>query len=96
MLPGVVTKWAEAWAARRAELVRRNRTEDEDLDRITRTLEALLWAAGRAGAKADFFATVVEARPDDPLYRPIRLATLHALTWRTIADDEAGEQKERA
>ena len=61
-------------------MVRANRSEDDDLDRITRTLEALLWAGGKAGAKADFFTTLIEARPDDPLYRPLRLAALYALT----------------
>lgn len=85
-LPASVAKWSDAWARRRAEMVRANRTSDEDLERLTRTLETLLWTAGKAGAKADFFAGLIEARPDDPLYRPIRLAALHALTAGPVPD----------
>lgn len=85
-LPASVAKWSEAWVRRRAEMLRANRTSDEDLDKLTRTLETLLWTAGKAGAKADFFASLIEARPDDPLYRPVRLAALHALTAGPVPD----------
>ena len=81
-----LTKWADAWAARRAEMVRENRTHDDRLTQLTRTLESLLWVGGKAGMKASAFTMVIDARPDDPLYRPVRLAALHALTAGPVAE----------
>ncbi len=47
--------------------------------KVTPCVRALLWAAGRLGVAGEQLVAAVDARPDDPLYRPLRIEAVAAL-----------------
>jgi ParB family transcriptional regulator, chromosome partitioning protein len=78
-LQSAITKWLAAWSDRLKIVHRQNITNDEELQKITRCLETLLWAAGRLTIAPEILMTVAQAHPDEPKYRSIRNAALSAL-----------------
>ncbi|MBL8798710.1 MAG: HEAT repeat domain-containing protein [Planctomycetia bacterium] len=85
-LDKVLERWQQTWQERRAEMSRRG----DGLDLVAETtacLEKLLWAAGRLGVATKALVTAAAARPDDPLYRPLRLAALTALAEGKVSNE---------
>jgi ParB family chromosome partitioning protein len=91
-----LTKWTAAWDQRRRHTLRVNAEEDDELDRITRCLEMLLWAAGRLGVDAGPLLKAVQAQPDDIAYRPVRYAAALALTERPLTAESVAALEQLA
>src|SRR5439155_8310793 len=54
--------------------------EDEELTkRLTPTLRAVVWAAGRLGVAQEALVRIATTPGDDPYYRPVRLEAVSAL-----------------
>ncbi len=71
-------RWAKTWQDRRTKLDR-DASQRGPLDRTTDCLRGLLWAAGRLGAGLKTVADLAGARPDDALFRPVRLEAVRCL-----------------
>jgi ParB family chromosome partitioning protein len=78
-LPAVLAKWQGLWGKRRHQAAQTGQHHDQLTGKMTPCLETLLWAAGRLGVARDALMAVATVRPDDPLYRPLRLAAVKAL-----------------
>src|SRR5262249_50030481 len=65
--------WRKEWDERRRAMIQRNERDPRLIDKITPCLQKLLWAAGRLGVAQDALLAALAARPDDGLYRPIRV-----------------------
>lgn len=71
-------RWAKTWQDRRTKHDR-DASQRGPLDRTTDCLRGLLWAAGRLGAGLKTVADLAGARPDDALFRPVRLEAVRCL-----------------
>jgi ParB family chromosome partitioning protein len=76
--------WRKEWDERRRAMIQRNEKDARLTDKITPCLQKLLWAAGRLGVAQDALLAALAARPDDGLYRPIRVQAVAALTAGTV------------
>ena len=73
--------WWTAWQECRQRIAKDNLQRDRDqLDQLTPCLTSLLWAAGRLGVAQDRLIAAATTGADDPLYRPLRLEAVTALT----------------
>ncbi len=73
-----LARWSAAWQERRAKVLR-DPSQRPALDKATDCLRGLVWAAGRAGAALDQVAELATSRPDDPLFKPVRLEAVRCL-----------------
>lgn len=73
-----LARWSAAWQDRRAKL-QRDPSQRETLDRAADCLRGLIWAAGRVGVSPDKVADLAASRPDDPLFKPVRLEAVRCL-----------------
>jgi ParB family chromosome partitioning protein len=71
-------RWTAAWVDRRTRLAR-DPSQRPALNRVTDCLRGLLWAAGRLSAGLKQVADLAVARPDDALFRPVRLEAVRCL-----------------
>lgn len=78
--------WQQRWEERRQQLAQANGLEDLHDDACTTCLAALIWAAERLGVVGEALLSAATQRPDDPTYRPIRLAALAALAAGPSSD----------
>ena len=73
-----LARWSASWQDRRTRLLR-DPSQRDMLDRATDCLRGLIWAAGRVGVPAEKVADLAAGRPDDPLFRPVRLEAVRCL-----------------
>lgn len=85
-LEAALQKWLKAWEERRQKMIQENRRDDPNLVRLTPCVQSLVWAAGRVGVAQPLLQTAATARPDDPLYGPIRLEAVTALATGKLND----------
>ncbi|OWK47383.1 HEAT repeat domain-containing protein [Fimbriiglobus ruber] len=77
-----LAKWWTTWQERRAAVVR-DPSRRHTLERATDCLRGLIWAAGRVGAGLDKLVALATERPDDPLFKPLRLEAVRCLASGT-------------
>ncbi|HYT93212.1 MAG TPA: hypothetical protein VEL76_31125, partial [Gemmataceae bacterium] len=85
-LQTALERWLKAWEDRRQRVAQENRRDDPTLARLTPCVQALVWAAGRLGVAQPLLLTVAQARPDDRMYRPIRIEAVAALASAKLTD----------
>jgi ParB family chromosome partitioning protein len=73
-----LARWSAAWQDRRTKLLR-DPSQRPALDRAADCLRGLIWAAGRVGLTPDKVADLAASRPDDPLFKPVRLEAVRCL-----------------
>jgi ParB family chromosome partitioning protein len=87
-LQAALTTWLALWEERREKMARQHIRDERQgqIARITPCLQSLLWAAGRLGTAQPVILTAATARPDDRLYRPIRLEAVTALATGQMSE----------
>jgi ParB family chromosome partitioning protein len=78
-LAGALEKWDKEWTQRRAAMAKSNEEDHQLTQQTTPCVASLIWVASRLGVVHDAILAAASARPDDPNYRPIRLAAVTAL-----------------
>jgi ParB family chromosome partitioning protein len=73
-----LARWSAVWQERRMKL-HRDPSQRPALDKATDCLRGLVWAAGRVGAGLDKVADLATSRPDDPVFKPVRLEAVRCL-----------------
>lgn len=85
-LETAVTQWQQQWLVRRTDPQRTPTQMASSLTPVADCLGILLWCASRAKLKPAIFQKLIEARPDDRLYQPIRRAAVQALVANPVPD----------
>jgi len=82
-IEAALARWQKAWDDRRPKVepvIHDWEDEDEELTkRLTPTLQAVVWAAGRLGVAQEALVRIATTPGDDPYYRPVRLEAVSAL-----------------
>ncbi len=79
-LASALKHWRGDWEQRRQNMFQSGAKDNSLEQQVTGCVRALIWAAGRLGAAYEQLMEAAEARPDDPLYRPLRLEAVVALS----------------
>src|SRR5262249_36739905 len=87
-LEAALRKWLALWEERREKMAREHVRDERQgqIVKVTPCLQSMLWAAGRLGAAQETILKAATARPDDRLYRPIRLEAMTALATGPMSD----------
>jgi ParB family chromosome partitioning protein len=79
LLASALKYWRGEWEKKRQTMFQTG-TKDASLEaQITPCVRALIWASGRLGVGYEQIMEAAETRPDDPLYRLLRLEAVAAL-----------------